>query len=99
MSPPWCHSSSPSSSTYNFAGKLYNRLLVAFQKGDLETAKLEQRRSQAMVKVHNKYGKRNKLKFCIESSTVIILNYYYLLLKYMLTKYINITFFNYMKVT
>ena len=43
-------------STYNFAGKLYNRLLVAFQKGDLETAKLEQRRSQAMVKVHNKYG-------------------------------------------
>lgn len=43
-------------STYNFAGKLYNRLLAAFHKCDQETAKLEQRRSQAMVKIHNKYG-------------------------------------------
>lgn len=42
--------------TYNFAGKLNNRLLKAFQRRDMEAAKLEQRRSQAMIKLLIKYG-------------------------------------------
>lgn len=43
-------------STYNFAGKLYNRLFTAYESKDTEGAKLEQRRSQAMIKVYVKHG-------------------------------------------
>jgi len=42
--------------TYNFAGKLHNRIMDAFNKGDMETARTEQYRSQAMVKIYVKYG-------------------------------------------
>ena len=44
-------------STYNFAGKLYNRLLSAYANKDTEAAKLEQRRSQAMLRIYFNYGK------------------------------------------
>ena len=43
--------------TYNFGGKLNNRLLSAFQRKDMEAAKLEQRRSQALIRLLIKYGK------------------------------------------
>ncbi|KAL9963931.1 hypothetical protein ACROYT_G027487 [Oculina patagonica] len=42
--------------TYNFAGKLHSRIIDAFNKGDIETARKEQYRSQAMVKLYLKYG-------------------------------------------
>ncbi|XP_027038164.1 N-acetylneuraminate lyase-like isoform X2 [Pocillopora damicornis] len=42
--------------TYNFAGKLHFRIMDAFDKGDMETARSEQYRSQAMVKLYCKYG-------------------------------------------
>lgn len=42
--------------TYSFAGLLHNRIMDAFNKGDLETARTEQYRSQAMVKIYIKYG-------------------------------------------
>ena len=45
-------------STYNYAGKLYNRLFSAFKANNLEGARLEQRRSQAMIKLLFKYGKQ-----------------------------------------
>ena len=43
-------------STYNYAGKLNNRLFTAYLTKDTEGAMLEQRRSQALVKVVYKYG-------------------------------------------
>lgn len=43
-------------STYNYAGKLNNRLIAAYNKGDLNSAQLEQRRSQAMISVVKKHG-------------------------------------------
>ena len=43
------------SSTYNYAGHLNNRLVSAFEKGDIEAARLEQRRSQAHIKLLHKY--------------------------------------------
>ena len=43
-------------STYNYAGGLYNRLIAAFEQGDIERARLEQVRSQAMIKLLFKYG-------------------------------------------
>ena len=45
-------------STYNYAGKLYNRLFSAFKANNLEGARLEQRRSQAMIKLLFKYGEQ-----------------------------------------
>lgn len=42
--------------TYNFAGKLHGRIMDAFDKSDMETARSEQYRSQAMVKLYCKYG-------------------------------------------
>ena len=45
-----------SHSTYNYGGQLYNRLLSAFQRRDIEAARLEQRRSQALIKLLRKYG-------------------------------------------
>jgi len=42
--------------TYNFAGKLHSRIIDAFNKGDMETARTEQYRSQAMIKLFIKYG-------------------------------------------
>ena len=43
-------------STYNYAGKLNNRLLAAVHQNDIEAARLEQRRSQAVIKLLEKYG-------------------------------------------
>ncbi len=37
-------------STYNFAAPLYHRLIAAFAKGDMETARIEQERSVRLVK-------------------------------------------------
>jgi len=42
--------------TYSFAGKLHSRIIDAFNKGDIETARTEQYRSQAMIKLFIKYG-------------------------------------------
>lgn len=42
--------------TYNFAGRLHSRIIDAFNKGDIETARTEQYRSQAMIKLFIKYG-------------------------------------------
>jgi N-acetylneuraminate lyase len=43
-------------STYNYMGKLNNRLLAAVCRSDMETARLEQRRSQAVITLLEKYG-------------------------------------------
>ena len=43
-------------STYNYTGKLNNRLLAAVRRNDMETAQLEQRRSQAVITLLEKYG-------------------------------------------
>lgn len=43
-------------STYNYMGKLNNRLLAAVRRNDIETARLEQRRSQAVIRLLEKYG-------------------------------------------
>ena len=43
-------------STYNYMGKLNNRLLAAVRRNDMETAQLEQRRSQAVITLLEKYG-------------------------------------------
>lgn len=43
-------------STYNYTGRLNNRMLCAFQRNDVEGARLEQRRSQALIKLLFKYG-------------------------------------------
>ena len=37
-------------------GKLNNRLLAAVRQNDMETARLEQRRSQAVIRLLEKYG-------------------------------------------
>lgn len=42
--------------TYSFAGRLHNRIFDAFNRGDIETARKEQYRSQSMVKIYMKYG-------------------------------------------
>src|SRR5262249_60640623 len=43
-------------STYNFAAPLYHRLLAAFQRGDLDTARREQLRSVQLVRTLAKRG-------------------------------------------
>jgi N-acetylneuraminate lyase len=43
-------------STYNFAAPIYNRLLAAFAKGDLVTARVEQFRSVQIIRVLARYG-------------------------------------------
>ena len=43
-------------STYNFAAPVYQRLIAAFEKGDLETARLEQRRSVQLIQLLAGYG-------------------------------------------
>ena len=43
-------------STYNFAAPLYQRLLRAFEAGDLATARAEQFRSARLVQVLAGYG-------------------------------------------
>jgi N-acetylneuraminate lyase len=42
-------------STYNFATPLYLRIIDAFDNGDLDTARLLQRKSMAMIKALNRY--------------------------------------------
>jgi N-acetylneuraminate lyase len=49
-------------STYNFAAPIYRRLLTAFAAGDLETVRLEQSRSQAIVRTFLPYGPRGAQK-------------------------------------
>ena len=43
-------------STYNFAAPIYHRLIAAFEKNDLETARLEQLRSTQMITLLASYG-------------------------------------------
>lgn len=43
-------------STYNFAAPIYHRLIAAFERGDLDTARREQFRSVQMVQVLVNYG-------------------------------------------
>ena len=43
-------------STYNFAAPVYHRLIAAFEKGDLETARLEQLRSIKLIRLLASYG-------------------------------------------
>ena len=43
-------------SSYNFAAPVYQRLLAAFERGDLETARTEQMRSVQLIKVLAGYG-------------------------------------------
>jgi N-acetylneuraminate lyase len=45
-------------STYNFGAPIYHQVIEAFQKGDLEAARLHQSRSQAFIRVIAKYGIR-----------------------------------------
>lgn len=45
-------------STYNFAAPIYQRLLTAFERGDLATAREEQAKSQALVRVLLRYEPR-----------------------------------------
>ena len=42
-------------------GKLNNRLLVAVRRNDMETARLEQRRAQAVIRLLQKYGGRSDI--------------------------------------
>jgi len=42
-------------STYNFAGPLYQRLIAAWERGDLETARAEQHRSVQLVRTLQTY--------------------------------------------
>lgn len=43
-------------SSYNFAAPIYNRLIAAFQKGDLATARLEQERSVRIIRLLARHG-------------------------------------------
>lgn len=43
-------------STYNFAAPIYHRLIAAFERGDLETARIEQFRSVQLIKALGRYG-------------------------------------------
>ena len=43
-------------SSYNFAGPIYHRLLAAFARGDLETARQEQERSVRLIELLAGYG-------------------------------------------
>ncbi|XP_064393979.1 N-acetylneuraminate lyase-like [Halichondria panicea] len=43
-------------STYNYAGRLNNRLFSAFKTNNMDGARLEMRRSQASIKLLSKYG-------------------------------------------
>lgn len=45
-------------STYNFAAPIYQRLLAAWEAGDLTAARREQARSQAVVRTFVRYGAR-----------------------------------------
>lgn len=43
-------------STYNFAAPLYRRIIAAFDKGDLETARREQRKSVELIRTLYDFG-------------------------------------------
>src|SRR6185503_12238419 len=43
-------------STYNFAAPIYHRLLAAFARGDMETAREEQFRAARLVQLLSGYG-------------------------------------------
>ena len=43
-------------STYNFAAPLYHRLIDAFNRNDLETARLAQRQSVRMIRILQEFG-------------------------------------------
>ena len=49
-------SSLSSCSTYNYTGRLNNRLFSAFKTNNMDGARLEMRRSQASIKLLSKYG-------------------------------------------
>lgn len=54
-------------STYNYMGKLNNRLLAAVRRNDIETAQQEQRRSQAVIRLLEKYGEREAISYYMSS--------------------------------
>ena len=43
-------------STYNFAAPVYQRIIAAFEKGDLVTARAEQARANAMIEIFVRHG-------------------------------------------
>lgn len=43
-------------SSYNFAAPIYNRLIMAFQKGDMATARTEQIQSVRLIRLLSRYG-------------------------------------------
>ena len=45
---------------------MYNRLFAAYHSKDTDGAKLEQRRSQAMVKMSSKYGVFHHCGVCVQ---------------------------------
>ena len=45
------------SSTYNYMGKLFDRMLMAVHRSKMEAACQEQRRAQAAIRLLQKYGK------------------------------------------
>src|SRR4029453_495456 len=42
--------------TYNFAAPVYQRILMAFAQGDLDHARLEQGRANAMISIFLRFG-------------------------------------------
>ncbi len=53
-------------STYNFAGRVYNRLIAAFEKGDLTAARVEQYRSVQMIELLASVGFMGAAKAVME---------------------------------
>jgi N-acetylneuraminate lyase len=53
-------------STYNLAAPLYRRLLAAFARGDLDTARREQFRAVQLVQLLNRYGFMGAAKATME---------------------------------
>jgi N-acetylneuraminate lyase len=43
-------------STYNFAAPLYQRIISAFNRGDIAGARRDQSRSMEFIEIHNRYG-------------------------------------------
>ena len=53
-------------STYNFAGRVYNRLIAAFEKSDLAAARVEQYRSVQMIELLASVGFMGAAKAAME---------------------------------
>lgn len=53
-------------STYNLAAPVYQSIIKAFQNGDMETARMQQTKITAMIRVINQYGGLPALKAIME---------------------------------